>query len=94
MTHTTPLSGESFHHGMKPAVLGPFAKFEEHSFIHSGRSLKFADRQIPDTATIPCNGVHRAPFLTSKHFLSSPIHGMAKVQVKVKVWTLAIAPLT
>jgi len=35
VTQTTPLSGEIFHPGVKPAMLDVFAISEERSFIHS-----------------------------------------------------------
>ena len=34
-TQTTPLSGEIFHLWSDPAILDPFAKFEERRFIRS-----------------------------------------------------------
>jgi len=34
MAQTTPLSGEIFHPTVNPAIVDPFAKFEERSFIN------------------------------------------------------------
>jgi len=35
VTETTPILGEFFTPWVNPAILDPFAKFEERSFIHS-----------------------------------------------------------
>ena len=35
MTQTTPFHGKFCTHGVNPAILNPFTKFEERSFIHS-----------------------------------------------------------